>query len=45
MSQALAAEEADLDLGLVQPTVVLGRVVNSRPVPEQTADSSPITIH
>jgi hypothetical protein len=34
VSQTLAAEQADLDLGLVQPAAVPGRVMRSEPVPD-----------
>jgi hypothetical protein len=33
LSQALAAEQANLDLGLVEPASVLGRVVHSEALP------------
>ena len=33
-TQALAAEHADFDLGLVEPTAVLGRVMDCEAVPQ-----------
>lgn len=37
-SQTLAAEQADLNLGLVQPTAISGCVVRSEPVPYPATD-------
>src|ERR1035437_8605516 len=34
LAQALPGEQADLDLRLIQPTAMLGRVVNREPVPQ-----------
>lgn len=42
--QALSAEQADLDLGLIQPTAVFWGVVNRKPISEQTADFFSVTI-
>lgn len=38
LSEALAAEQADFDLGLVQPAAVLRSVMRCEPVPDPTAD-------
>src|SRR5580765_1079363 len=37
-SQALSGEQADFDLSLVEPTSVLGCVVDGEPIPDLVAD-------
>jgi hypothetical protein len=44
-SQALTAEQADFDLGLVEPTAMLGRVMDSEAVPQQAAQFLAISLH
>src|ERR1035437_8730412 len=44
-SQTLAAEKADLNLSLVQPTSVCGSVVHGEAFPEQSARFFPESVH
>ena len=37
LAQALPGKQADLDFGLIQPTPVLGRVMDGQAVPDRTA--------
>src|ERR1035437_4935252 len=45
LSQALAAEEADLDLGLVQPASMLGRVMHGKARPEPSSRLLAESVH
>ena len=44
-SQALAAEEADLDLGLIQPASMFGRVVHGESIPQPSAGLFAKAVH
>ena len=44
-SQALAAEEADLYLGLIQPASMFGRVVNRKSIPQPSAGFFAKAVH
>ena len=45
LSQTLAAEQAHFDLGLVQPTAVLGCVMHCEAVPQQASQLFAIPLH
>ncbi len=45
LAQTLAAEQADLDLRLVEPASVFGRVMHREPVPQPAADLFSETFH
>src|SRR5664280_1214631 len=45
LSQALAAEEADLDLGLVQPASMFGREVYGKAFPQPSARLLAKSVH
>ena len=45
LTEALAAEQADLDLHLIQPASVFGRVMYREPVPQPAAVFFPEPLH